>query len=188
VCQHLDGAKVLTAIELKRRNDMTFARRALAVAALALTITPVALAAQPVVTITPFDRTRTIAASAETCAFPIIVHSEGTLRETVFESGRVMTTVSNFHISWTNPESGKSVTSVLGGPVIIEPNGDGTVTVTINGNDGLFAAPGIGIFFGAVGHLVYIANADDPLTPLVVLQSTGHQDASPFPAVCEALA
>jgi hypothetical protein len=39
-----------------------------------------------------------------------------------------------------------------------------------------------------VGRLVYIASADDPLTPLQVLQSTGHEDPTPFPAVCSGMA
>jgi hypothetical protein len=167
---------------------MTLLRRILTVGALALVAAPAASAVAPEVTIIPFERTRTIAASADTCTFPIVVHSQGTFRETVFANGRDVTTVFDFHISWTNPESGKSVTSVLAGPFIIEPNGDGTVTVTIDGNNGLFAAPGIGIFFGEVGRLVYIADEADPSTPLLVLQSTGHQDPSLFPAVCEALA
>jgi hypothetical protein len=157
-------------------------------AALTLVLAPLAGAAGPSVTTTPWNSTRTIAASADTCAFPIVVHSEGTFRESVYSNGRDVTTVSDFHISWTNPESGKSVHSALGGPMIVQSNGDGTATVTIDGNDALFAAPGIGLFFGDVGRLVYIADESDLSTPLVVLQSTGHQDTALFPAVCAALA
>ena len=156
-------------------------------AALLLTLTPLAAASAPSVTITPWNSTRTIAASLNTCAFPIVVHSQGTFRESMFSDGRDVTTVSNFHITWTNPENGKSVNSALGGPFIAQSNGDGTATVTINGNDALFAAPGIGLFFGDVGRLVYIASERDLSVPLVVLQSTGHQDTALFPAVCGAL-
>ena len=155
--------------------------------ALLLAVVPVASAAGPTVTITPWDSTRTIAASSDTCPFPIVVHSQGTLRESVFASGRDVTQVSDFHIVWTNPLSGKSVSSALGGPMIVQSNGDGTATVTISGNDALFTAPGMGFFFGDVGHLVYIASESDLSTPLVVLQSTGHQDIALFPVVCEAL-
>lgn len=155
---------------------------------LLLTQAPLATAAAPSVTITPWNSTRTIAASADTCAFPIVVHSQGTYRESVYANGRDVTTVSDFHISWTNPASGKSVHSALAGPMVAESNGDGTATVTIAGNDALFAAPGIGLFFGDVGRLVYIADESDLSTPLVVLQSTGHQDTALFPAVCAALA
>ena len=156
-------------------------------AALMLVLAPVAAASAPSVTITPWNSTRTIAASSGTCQFPIVVHSQGTFRESVYSDGRDVTTVSDFHITWTNTESGKSVNSVLGGPFIAESNGDGTATVTINGNDALFAAPGIGLFFGDVGRLVYIAAENDLGTPLVVLQSTGHQDTALFPVVCGAL-
>lgn len=156
--------------------------------ALLLAVTPVAAAAGPTVTITPWNSTRTIAASSDTCPFPIVVHSQGTYRESLFSSGRDVTTVSDFHIVWTNPLNGKSVTSALGGPMIAVSNGDGTATVTINGNDVSFAAPGIGLFFADVGHFVYIADESDLSTPLVVLESTGHQDTALFPAVCAALA
>jgi len=170
---------------------MRFTRRMIPVGTAALVLllvlVPVALASAPNVTITPFSRARTIAASPGTCAFPIIVHSQGTERESVFSSGRDVTTVSDFHIVWTNADNGKFVTSALGGPFIAESNGDGTATVTINGNDALFAAPGIGLFFGDVGRLVYIASESDLSTPLVVLQSTGHQDTALFPVVCGAL-
>ena len=155
--------------------------------ALILVLVPVAAGSAPNVTITPWNSTRTIAANPDTCAFPIVVHSQGTFRESVFSDGRDVKTVSDFHITWTNPESGKSVRSVLGGPFIAQSNGDGTATVTINGNDALFAAPGIGLFFGDVGRLVYIASESDLSVPLVVLQSTGHQDTALFPAVCAAL-
>ena len=169
---------------------MICTRRSIPVGAavLMLVLVPVARAAAPSVTITPFSSTRTIAASPDTCTFPIVVHSEGTFRESVSSNGRDTTTVSDFHITWTNPENGKSVHSALGGPFTAVSNGDGTATVTISGNDAHFTAPGMGSFFGDVGHIVYIADESDLSVPLVVLQSTGHQDATPFPAVCEALA
>src|SRR5437016_10225209 len=100
-----------------------------------------AVADAPAVTITPWDRTRVIPASAETCPFDIVVHSQGTFREEVFSSGRDVTTVEDFHLTWSNPASGKSLASPLAGPFIAEPNVDGTVTVTINGNNGRFTAP-----------------------------------------------
>jgi hypothetical protein len=169
---------------------MSFTRWAISAvaAALMLALAPVAAASAPVVTITPWNSTRTITASPDTCPFPIVAHSEGTYRESVYSDGRDVTTVSDFHITWTNPLSGRSVHSALGGPMIVQSNGDGTATVTVNGDDALFAAPGIGLFFGDVGRLVYIADESDLSTPLVVLQSTGHQDTALFPAVCAALA
>ena len=75
----------------------------------------------------------------------------------------------------------------LAGPFVQVPNGDGTVTVTINGNDGHVTAPGQGTLWAEVGRLVYIADPNDMYTPLQVLQSTGQQDPLEFPAVCAGL-
>jgi hypothetical protein len=147
-----------------------------------------AVADAPSVTLTPWDRTRVIPASAETCPFDVVVHSHGTFREAVYSSGRDVTTVDDFHLTWSNPASGKSLASPLAGPFVVEPNGDGTVTVTIDGNNGRFTAPGFGLLFANVGRLVYVADPGDLNTPLQILQSTGHQDASPFPQICAALA
>jgi hypothetical protein len=167
-------------------------KRSIAVVALvvtaALALVATAAADQPTTTITHFDRTRTIAAGPDACAFPILVHSVGDFRETVYSSGKDSTWAVDFHISWSNPVNGKTITSVLGGPFVVVPNGDGTVTVTINGNDALFTGPGLGVLFAQVGLVVYIADPSDVFTPLTIVMSTGQQDTSFFPAVCAALA
>ncbi|HEX6701212.1 MAG TPA: hypothetical protein VF101_10820 [Gaiellaceae bacterium] len=146
-----------------------------------------ATAAAPTVTETHVDRTRVVAANPDTCPFDFVVHSEGFRRDTLFSDGRSTILLHDFTVTYTNPAAGKSVRSVLAGPVIVEPNADGTITVIVDGNDGLFTIPGEGIVFGDVGRLVYVASPDDPFTPLEILQSTGHQDPSPFPAVCAGL-
>lgn len=158
-----------------------------AVVLLAAVMAPAALADQPAVTITQIDRTRTLAASPDTCPFPIVIHSTGTRRVTTYSDGKVVTHLDDFHLTYTNPETGKSVSTALAGPEIVQPNGDGTVTVTVNGNNGHFTAPGQGTVFADVGKLVYVAPADDIFSPLFFVKSTGRQDDSPFPAVCGAL-
>jgi hypothetical protein len=160
---------------------------ALALTATLAALVPTAAADQPVTTITRFDRTSTFPAGPNACSFPFLIHTEGTLRETVFANGKDSTHAVDFHITYTNPANGKSLTTVLAGPFVVEPNGDGTVTVTINGNDGHITAPGQGTIFADVGKLVYIADPSDPYTPLAILKSTGRQDASQFPATCEGL-
>ena len=152
------------------------------------TLASAAVAGAPTRITIPFESTRTIAASAETCAFDIRVHSSGLFHETIFDDGRDVTTVSDFHITWTNLSNGEEVHSVLAGPFVIEANGDGTITVTIYGNDGHFAGQGEGSIFAQVGRLVYIADPADPFTPLQVLEVAGQWDTSLFPAMCEALA
>ena len=77
---------------------------------------------------------------------------------------------------------------MLAGPFIVEPNGDGTVTVTIHGNDAHETVPGEGTIYASVGTLVYIADAAAPEVPLTILKSTGQQDPAQFPVTCEGLA
>src|SRR4029078_3185680 len=129
---------------------------------------------------------RAIAAGADTCASPIEVHSEGTFRESVYSDGRDVTTVSDFHITWTNAVNGKAIHSVLVWQLISRSNGAGTSTVTVDGNDALFTAPGIGVFFADVGRLVYIGDDTDPNDPPVVRQATGPHETALFAAVCAA--
>ncbi|TMK34316.1 MAG: hypothetical protein E6G58_11915 [Actinobacteria bacterium] len=137
----------------------------------------------------PFESTRIIAAGPDTCPFAITSHVSGTFLVFNHADGSQKVTVADFFVTWSNPLSGLSMTTALAGPFITSaPNGDGTVTVTIDGNDGIFVAPGQGVIYGAVGRLVYIADESDPTTPLVLLQSSGIQDPSPFPSVCSALA
>jgi len=160
---------------------------ALAAAAVAAVLAPAAVADQPVTTITHVDRTFTLPAGPNFCPFSFVVHSEGTFRETVFSNGGDVTHAVDFHITYTNPANGKMLTTVLAGPFIVEPNGDGTVTVTINGNNGHLTVPGEGTVFADVGKLVYIADSGDVFTPLAIVKSTGHQDPNQFPATCEGL-
>jgi hypothetical protein len=153
-----------------------------------------AIADAPLIETIPWERTRTIAASADTCPFDIVVHSSGTfLSKTYFDEAGNPThnvlTVSNFHIEWSNPVSGKSLTTPLAGPVVTTFGPDGSATITVAGNDGRFVASGEGIVFGAVGLLIYsVEDLEDPNSPIEIIVSTGIQDTSPFPAVCSGLA
>ena len=158
-----------------------------AAAAIVAVLAPGALADQPTTTITQVDHTFTVPAGPGTCPFPFTGHTVGTFRETVYSNGKDVTHSVDLHITYTNPANGKSLTTVLAGPFIVEPNSDGTVTVTINGNDGHLTAPGQGSIFAAVGKLVYIADPNDVFTPLSIVKSAGQQDPSQFPATCAGL-
>lgn len=140
------------------------------------------------------DSTRALPAAETGCGFDIVRHSQGTLYQTTFydSQGNVTRTVllvSSYKITDTNPVSGKSITSVLGGPVIITQNGDGTVTVTIPGNDGHLTAPGEGVVWSNTGRLSFIADASDPFTPLTILSVHGSYTTlgPPYPDACGAL-
>jgi hypothetical protein len=165
-------------------RSRVFALSTVVIVGVMLALASTAAADQPVTTEQHFDRTRT---ATGFCPFPIVIHSEGTFRDTVYSSGKDVTHAVSVHITYTNPATGKSVSTVLAGPFIVVPNGDGTVTVTINGNDGHETAPGQGTIYAAVGKLVYIADAASPEVPLTILKSTGQQDPAQFPVTCDAL-
>jgi hypothetical protein len=153
---------------------------------LALATTAGAAATAPTVTRIEVDRTRVLAASPTTCPFDFVIHTEGFRQDIVFADGTHVIMV-HFHVTYTNPVSGQSTSTPLAGPVVIEPNGDGTVTVTINGNDGRFTDEGQGLVFATTGRLVYIADPADLFAPLQILEASGIQDTALFPTVCSAL-
>src|SRR5436190_8784760 len=95
-----------------------------------------AQATAPNVVESSVNRTVTIAASPDTCAFPIVAHLEGGRRVTTFFDGdgnvvRRTVLLQSFTITYTNPLSGKSLSTPLAGPVIGEPQADGRWLVTI---------------------------------------------------------
>lgn len=163
---------------------------ACAVAAVAV---PLAGANAPSVTTTDINRDVLIAAGPGTCAFDIVAHLEGTrvITDYTDRDGNLVRRVillRQFTITYTNPLSGKSLSTPLAGPVIGEPQPDGSWLVTIPGNDGRFVIPGQGIVFANVGlrigtHVGSLSGAIDD-----IIKSVGIQDDSEFPAVCSGLA
>src|SRR5215218_10821189 len=91
----------------------------LTVSLVALGLAPLAAAAAPVQQVIPWDSTRVIAASDETCPFDIQVHSTGTIHVWTFEDGRVLTILQNFGTVWTNLDTGATATSPIVGPQIV---------------------------------------------------------------------
>jgi len=165
----------------------------LAAALLACAASSTASAAAPTVVESYVNRDVTIPAGPDTCAFPIAAHVEGFRRVTTFtdNDGNVVKTTILLHafkITYTNPLSGKSLSTPLAGPVIGEPQPDGRWLVRVPGNDGRFVAPGQGLIFANVG--LRIGFQDGPVPPQAItdlVKSVGIQDASEFPAVCSAL-
>jgi hypothetical protein len=143
--------------------------------ALGLLGAPAALAEAPQQATTPWDRTRVIPASAETCSFPIQVHSAGTIHDWTFGDGRQMTILHDFHIEWTNLETGVVARTPLGGPVIVYPDG----TVVINGDNGRFIGQGEGIAYADLGRTITTVEG--------VVFSAGQHSEALFPDVCAAL-
>jgi hypothetical protein len=116
-----------------------------------------------------------IPASAETCPFPIQVHSSGTIHTWTYSDGTVKTILHNFHIEWTNLDTGLVARTPLGGPAIVYPDG----TVVINGNNGRFIGRGEGIAVADLGRTVTTVEG--------VIFSAGQHSANLFPDVCAAL-
>jgi hypothetical protein len=151
-------------------------KQLLVAVAVALALAPAALADAPQQTVTPWDRTRVIAAGPEACAFPIQVHSVGTIRQWTYSDGTVKTMLQGgFKTEWTNLETGSSVTSPLAGPAIVEPDG----TVVINGSNGRFIAQGEGPVYTDLGRTITTVEG--------VIFSAGQHSETLFPNVCAAL-
>ena len=151
-------------------------KQLLVAAAVALAVVPAAFAEAPQQTVTPWDRTRVIAAGPDACAFPIQVHSTGTIRQWTYSDGTVKTMLQGgFKTEWTNLETGSSVTSPLAGPAIVYPDG----TVVIDGNNGRFIAQGEGPVYTDLGRTITTVEG--------VIFSAGQHSETLFPDVCAAL-
>jgi hypothetical protein len=154
----------------------------------AAVLVPTALADAPDTrTHTNFDSTRTITA----CGFPVQIHSEGvfTVWQYLDESGAVVRERLHveraFTVTWSNPANGKSISSVLGGPVFNEFGADGSLTQTVAGRERLFIARGEGPVASQVGRIVFVVDADGNETvPFVA----GPWDLDITPELCAYLA
>jgi hypothetical protein len=160
---------------------------AAAIAAAAV-LAPAALADPPDTrTHTDFNSTRTITV----CGFPVVIHSEGIFTTWNYfdESGNLVRqrlhVEQSFTVTWSNPANGKSISSVLGGPVVNEFAVDGTQTQTVAGRERLFIARGEGPIAKQVGRIVFVVAPDGAETiPFVA----GQWDLDITPELCAYLA
>ena len=124
------------------------------------------------------------------CPFEVVRTVDGTLVTTTFTDPNGLTTTTfsykNGKIGYLNPANGKTLQAVLAGPAVYIDNGDGTTTLRIPGNDQQYTAPGIGFIVGNTGLI--IATIDTATQELLSVDFTaGHQDGTPFPALCVGL-
>src|SRR5262245_31410137 len=56
------------------------------------------------------------AAGPGTCAFDIVSSYSGTVRTVTFSDGTQQTTLSDFHLTYSNPITGRSLSTPLAGP------------------------------------------------------------------------
>jgi hypothetical protein len=156
---------------------------------LALIVGPVASAAAPVRTVEAVHIAGTFPAGTR-CPFEVVRTIDGTLTTTVFTDDDGLTTTafrySNGKIVYTNPANGKTLTAVLAGPAVYFDNGDGTTTVRIPGNDQRYVGQGIGLIVANTGLI--IATLDTATGEILSIDfEAGHQDGTPFPALCVGL-
>ena len=121
------------------------------------------------------------------CPFEVVRTIDGTLVTTTFTDADGLTKITmswkSGKIGYLNPANGKTLTAVLAGPAKTVDNGDGTSTVTVPGNDQRYTAPGLGFIVGNTGlSVVKVDNATGQV--ISVDKLAGHQDGTPFPALC----
>jgi hypothetical protein len=124
------------------------------------------------------------------CPFEVVRTLDGTLVTTTFTGKDGLTTMTlswkGGKIGYLNPANGKTLTAELAGPAVIRDNGDGTSTVFVPGQDQRYTAPGLGFIVGNTGlSIVTIDNATGET--LSIDKLAGHQDGTPFPALCVGL-
>ena len=169
------------------------ARRIATAVVVALACVPLAgatvLAAPPARTAEEVHVSTTFPAGAR-CPFEVVRTIDGTLVTTTFTAADGLTKTafrySDGKIGYLNPANGKTLQAVLAGPAVYIDNGDGTTTVRVPGNDQRYVGQGIGFIVGNTGLLVYTI---DSVTGdvLSVDFEAGHQDGTPFPALCVGL-
>jgi hypothetical protein len=168
-------------------------RRLATAAVLALACVPLAaasvLAAPPARTIEEVHVSGTFPAGTR-CPFEVVRTIDGTLVTTAFTDADGLTRTRlgyrDGKIGYLNPANGRTLQAVLAGPVIETDNGDGTTTVRVSGNDQRYVGQGQGFIVGNTGLLIYTV---DTITGdlLSVAFEAGHQDGTPFPALCVGL-
>ena len=147
------------------------------------------VAATPTRTVEPVHISDTFAAGVR-CPFEVVRTIDGTLVTTTFTdaNGLARTTFSykDGKIGYLNPANGKTLTAVLAGPAVYADNGDGTTTLRIPGNDQRYTAPGVGLIVANTGLIV--ATLDTATGAVLSVDfEAGHQDGTPFPALCVGL-
>ena len=172
---------------------MSRARRTLfsvaAATALAFAGSALVTAASPVRTEEPVHIAATFPAGTR-CPFEVSRTIDGTLVTTTFTDADGLTKTTFLYkggkIVYTNPANGRTLMAVLAGPAVFIDNGDGTTTLRIPGNDQRYVGQGQGFIVGNTGLI--IATLDTATQEILSIDfEAGHQDGTPFPALCVGL-
>jgi hypothetical protein len=149
-----------------------------------LAAAPRALAAKPETVTVPTDFSFVDDTS---CGFPVETHVTGFVRFIVFrdENGNVTRQINSFHqqLTFTNLDTGKSVTSPSVGPDILYFQEDGSLTVVVLGIVSRIIVPDQGVVNLNVGRAVISFPAEG--APEVLFLAGPKDDL--FPALCDLL-
>lgn len=126
------------------------------------------------------------------CSFPVIVNVEGDVRHTHFfdQAGneiRNLTVFPRFRVTFTNAETGESISTVSPGVEHVTFNPDGSAVVAVTGLLGHLIVGGGPPKAADVGRVVFFFSGPDDEEPDLVFQA-GQFNDGPFPQLCDVLA
>ncbi len=136
-----------------------------------LAVAPGASANRPIREVIPAPEDFVI---ADQCGFPVLAHVEGSEIDTTFtdREGNPVKQIGVFPgntLTFTNLDTGGSITLVATGPFHVRAERDGSVTVTVSGHGPLLPNPITGepgIWYLTGGRLVATFDADGNMTSI----------------------
>jgi hypothetical protein len=126
------------------------------------------------------------------CDFPVVVHVEGNIRHTVFfdQAGneiRELTVFPGFRLTFTNAETGKSISTVAPSVEHVTINPDGSAVLAITGLSGHLIVGGGPPLAADVGRIVFFFSGPEDEEPDILFQA-GQFNMGPLPQLCDVLA
>lgn len=122
----------------------------------------------------------------DACDFPIEVHVTGTVVTNVTPQGTIEA-FPTFRVTFTNLDTGTSISSPAPSVVRTVSNGDGTATVYVTGLSGHLTVPGEGLVSVDVGRLVFVIDEETGEQIGDFTFTAGQFDFGPVPAICDVL-
>jgi hypothetical protein len=126
------------------------------------------------------------------CSFTVLGHLEGDVRHMVFfdQAGNVVRELEvfpGFRVTFTNAETGKSISTVSPSVNHATINPDGSAVVAITGLSGHLIVGGGPPLASDVGRIVFFFSGPEDEEPDIIFQA-GHFNNGPFPQLCDVLA
>jgi hypothetical protein len=127
----------------------------------------------------------------EECAFPVVVHIEGDIRRTLFfdrqgNEIRELEVFPNFRVTFTNPETGKSITTPSPSVEHLTINPDGSAVLALTGLTSHLIVGGGPPLASEVGRIVLLFSGPEDEEPDILFQA-GQFSEGEAP-VCDVLA